>query len=67
MRYSFGVRLFAIMMLMSFDHVYAHVPQTQKEITLSFAPLVKKTVPSVVNIYAARQIRARSPFEGDPF
>ncbi|WP_375672526.1 trypsin-like peptidase domain-containing protein, partial [Bartonella sp. AA16SXTY] len=46
---------------------YAEIPQTQKEITLSFAPLVKKTIPSVVNIYAARQIRARSPFEGDPF
>ncbi|WP_375703439.1 DegQ family serine endoprotease [Bartonella sp. AD13SXNS] len=68
MRYSFWVRLFlAIMIPISFDHAYAHIPQTQKEITLSFAPLVKKTVPSVVNIYAARQIRARSPFEGDPF
>ncbi|WP_375704360.1 trypsin-like peptidase domain-containing protein, partial [Bartonella sp. AD328YNZD] len=68
MRYSFWVRIFfAIMMQISFDHVYAHIPQTQTEITLSFAPLVKKTVPSVVNIYAARQIRARSPFEGDPF
>ncbi|WP_375642473.1 DegQ family serine endoprotease [Bartonella sp. CM100XJJH] len=68
MRYSFWVRIFfAIMMQISFDHVYARVPQTQTEITLSFAPLVKKTVPSVVNIYAARQIRARSPFEGDPF
>ncbi|WP_375616185.1 DegQ family serine endoprotease [Bartonella sp. AP58NXGY] len=68
MRYSFWVRLFlAIMIPISFDHAYSHIPQTQKEITLSFAPLVKKTVPSVVNIYAARQIRARSPFEGDPF
>ncbi|WP_455474945.1 DegQ family serine endoprotease [Bartonella sp. B30(2025)] len=46
---------------------YAKIPQTQSEITLSFSPLVKKTIPSVVNIYAARQIRARSPFEGDPF
>ncbi|WP_336276764.1 DegQ family serine endoprotease [Bartonella sp. CB178] len=46
---------------------YSKVPQTQSEITLSFSPLVKKTIPSVVNIYAARQIRARSPFDGDPF
>ncbi|MHC5307125.1 DegQ family serine endoprotease [Bartonella sp. LJL80] len=45
----------------------AQIPQSQGEIKLSFAPLVKKTVPSVVNIYAARQVRARSPFEGDPF
>ncbi|WP_455475233.1 DegQ family serine endoprotease [Bartonella sp. B17] len=50
-----------------FCYAYAKIPQTQSEITLSFSPLVKKTIPSVVNIYAARQIRARSPFEGDPF
>ncbi|QFR25731.1 hypothetical protein FZX15_06760 [Brucella suis bv. 1] len=33
---------------------------------LSFAPLVKETAPAVVNVYAARQVQARSPFEGDP-
>ncbi|MBX4336342.1 DegQ family serine endoprotease [Bartonella raoultii] len=68
MRYFFVVWLLgAIMTPMSFCCAYAQIPQTQKEITLSFAPLVKKTIPSVVNIYAARQIKARSPFEGDPF
>ncbi|WP_208439110.1 DegQ family serine endoprotease [Bartonella quintana] len=68
MRHFFVVGLFfAIMAQISFHCVYAQIPQTRKEITLSFAPLVKKTIPSVVNIYAARQIRARSPFEGDPF
>ena len=35
---------------------------------LSFAPLVKRVSPSVVNVYAARQVRQRrSPFAGDPF
>ncbi|BBL53222.1 serine endoprotease DegQ [Bartonella quintana] len=68
MRHFFVLGLFfAIMAQISFHCVYAQIPQTRKEITLSFAPLVKKTIPSVVNIYAARQIRARSPFEGDPF
>ncbi|WP_455477674.1 DegQ family serine endoprotease [Bartonella sp. B41] len=52
---------------MLFHCAYAQVPQTQSEITLSFSPLVKKAIPSVVNIYAARQVRIRSPFEGDPF
>ncbi len=33
----------------------------------SFAPLVKKVAPAVVNVYAARKIARRSPFEGDPF
>jgi len=47
--------------------VQADVPQSQTEIKLTFAPLVKKTVPSVVNVYAARKVPARSPFQGDPF
>ena len=46
----------------------AQVPQSQAEISLSFAPLVKETAPAVVNIYARRVVEARqSPFRGDPF
>ncbi len=44
------------------------VPQSELQIQLSFAPLVKQMAPSVVNVYAARQVRQRrSPFAGDPF
>lgn len=43
------------------------IPFSQKQIQLSFAPLVKETAPAVVNVYAARQIKVRSPFAGDPF
>ncbi len=43
------------------------VPQTRIVAQVSFAPLVKKVAPAVVNIYAARRIARRSPFEGDPF
>jgi Do/DeqQ family serine protease len=44
------------------------VPQSQTEITLSFAPLVKKTAPSVVNIYVKQLVKGtNSPFSGDPF
>ncbi len=47
------------------------VPQTQAQMQLSFAPLVKKTAPAVVNIYAKRvvksQMRMASPFFNDPF
>ncbi len=43
-------------------------PQSQTEITLSFAPLVKKSTPAVVNIYARRVTETQvSPFKGDPF
>ena len=44
------------------------VPSSKFEITLSFAPLVKKSAPAVVNIYAQRVVEARiSPFQNDPF
>ncbi|MEM8656437.1 MAG: trypsin-like peptidase domain-containing protein [Pseudomonadota bacterium] len=45
------------------------VPQSQSEITLSFAPLVRETAPAVVNIYVrfVTQARARTPFMDDPF
>lgn len=43
------------------------VPQTQSEVTLSFAPIVKKVSPAVVNIYTKRVVQQRlSPFMADP-
>ena len=43
------------------------LPFGRTELQLSFAPLVKDVAPAVVNVYASRQVKARSPFEGDPF
>lgn len=44
------------------------VPQSREDVRMSFAPLVKKTSPAVVNIYAKRVVRDRvSPFFNDPF
>ncbi len=45
------------------------VPQSQSEITMSFAPLVKRTAPSVVNVYAKSIIEQASDQNGfaDPF
>jgi Do/DeqQ family serine protease len=43
------------------------VPQTQAGITLTFAPVVRKAAPAVVNVYGARvEKRARDPFFDDP-
>ncbi len=42
-------------------------PPSQAEMQLSFAPLVKQTANAVVNVYAERMVRQRSPFAGDPF
>ncbi|TAL27824.1 MAG: DegQ family serine endoprotease [Alphaproteobacteria bacterium] len=46
----------------------AEVPQSMQQMQLSFAPLVKKTSPAVVNIYAQRKVQAQmTPFMADPF
>lgn len=45
------------------------LPKSQEQVQLSFAPLVKKTAPAVVNIYTKRTVskRAFNPFAADPF
>lgn len=45
------------------------VPQSQQQIQLTFAPLVKKAAPAVVNIYAKKivQQRSRGHLFDDPF
>ena len=44
------------------------LPLSKKEISLSFAPLVKKASPAVVNIYTKKVVKTRvSPFTDDPF
>ncbi|KFI27598.1 serine protease [Haematobacter missouriensis] len=44
------------------------IPASPAEITMSFAPVVKATTPSVVNIYTQRVVSQReTPFGIDPF
>ncbi|WFE92365.1 Do family serine endopeptidase [Roseibium porphyridii] len=46
------------------------VPQSETQIKLSFAPIVKNVAPAVVNVYASRKVVQRqrvSPFFDDPF
>ncbi len=45
------------------------VPTSQGEITMSFAPVVKRVVPAVVNIITQRveRVESLSPFLNDPF
>jgi Do/DeqQ family serine protease len=46
----------------------AQVPASQAQITLSFAPIVKRAAPAVVNVYASRTVQeSASPFFADPF
>jgi Do/DeqQ family serine protease len=43
------------------------VPQSREQVQLSFAPVVKKTAPAVVNVFSRRTVRSeRSPLFDDP-
>jgi hypothetical protein len=44
----------------------ARVPSSPGEIKLSFAPVVKRVTPAVVNVYAARVVENRVPLFDDP-
>jgi len=43
------------------------VPSDKVQIQLSFAPLVKQTANTVVNVYADKQVERPSLYSGDPF
>ncbi|MBL8631126.1 MAG: DegQ family serine endoprotease [Rhodospirillaceae bacterium] len=44
------------------------VPKTREQVSLTFAPVVKKASPAVVNIYTKRVVRQQgSPLFNDPF
>jgi Do/DeqQ family serine protease len=43
------------------------VPASAGQLELSFAPIVKRVAPAVVNVYAARIVTNNNPFLADPF
>jgi Do/DeqQ family serine protease len=43
------------------------VPGSTAEVMASFAPVVRRVAPMVVNVYAAKIVANRSPFADDPF
>ncbi len=43
------------------------LPASPMELRMSYAPVVQKAAPSVVNVYAARVVENRNPFMDDPF
>ncbi len=42
------------------------VPSSPAEMRLSFAPVVQRVAPAVVNVYAAKTVQARNPLFEDP-
>ncbi|TVQ82192.1 MAG: DegQ family serine endoprotease [Micavibrio sp.] len=71
-KYSFPFYLTAICFLFllfaaSVTAEARQVPESRTQINLSYAPVVKKTAPAVVNIYAERVVQQRGGFGFSPF
>jgi serine protease Do len=64
------LQLFAVVFVLVGASAFAQdrmVPRSEKELSFSFAPIVKKVSPAVVNIYTKRTVQKNvSPFSGDP-
>src|SRR5580693_10691606 len=43
------------------------VPSSAAQLQLSFAPIVKRVAPAVVNVYAQHVVENNNPFLADPF
>lgn len=64
----FSLLAVAVLSLASGAPAFAQVPKSVAEMKASFAPIVKRVTPSVVNVYAARvQKGVRNPLLDDPF
>lgn len=61
------VLLTAVLSLATDPAAAQRVPANETEIRLSFAPVVRKAAPAVVNIYATQAQQQQSPFMDDPF
>jgi Do/DeqQ family serine protease len=60
----------ALFLLGSVDFAAAQerrVPGSTAELAFSYAPVVRRVAPAVVNVYAAKVVENRNPFFDDPF
>src|SRR5437016_10185725 len=48
------------------DEQDRRVPASTAEVRLSYAPIVQRVQPAVVNVYAAKVVRDRNPLLDDP-
>jgi Do/DeqQ family serine protease len=70
-RLPISIIAFAIMLVGSFAPAARaqdrQVPSSTGQLQLSFAPIVKRVAPAVVNVYAAHVVENQNPFLSDPF
>ncbi len=60
----------ALLLVLAFEPAGAQnarvVPSSPAQVMLSYAPVVKRVAPAVVNVYAAKVIENRNPLLDDP-
>jgi Do/DeqQ family serine protease len=49
------------------SQIQRQVPASAAQVQLSFAPIVRRVVPAVVNVYAQHVVENNNPFLNDPF
>lgn len=63
-------KIIILLLLLIFSSAHAEeakiVPESRQQINMSFAPLVKRTAPAVVNIFTKRTEKIASPLFQDP-
>ncbi len=65
-RFVLAAVLLAAPLVISASAQQPRPPATRAEISLTFAPVVKKAAPAVVNIYAQKQMQRQHPLFDDP-
>ncbi len=63
---SFAVLLVSATVAMPALAQDRRVPSSAAELRLSFAPIVQRTQPAVVNVYAGKTVQNRNPLLDDP-
>ncbi len=65
---ALGAALLALPQLAYAESGIRELPESESQVQLSYAPVVREVAPAVVNVYSRREIRGRqSPYAGNPF
>jgi Do/DeqQ family serine protease len=64
--FRFLVALFVLLAAVPANSQERRVPSSAAELRLSYAPIVQRVQPAVVNVYAAKVVQNRNPFLDDP-
>jgi Do/DeqQ family serine protease len=64
--FRFLVAFFVLLAAIPANSQERRVPSSAAEIRLSYAPIVQRVQPAVVNVYAAKMVQNRNPFLDDP-